>query len=191
VRLTTSAGRALLDQRPVEAVDETFGLPDQLCLALRQWAWSAEQLAQPGAAHPDEQASRRAELSRRGAYLASVVAAVRGERVDYVDPLRGTVRGFGQGRPVPAPRGEPVPWGTGLALLGMVAVLVGAMDLALTAALRAEFRWVWLPANVLVGVGLTPTVLLLRDRRFWRWIGYGIALGLIASWLALAIAAFL
>ena len=82
---------------------------------------------------------------------------------------------------------EPTPWATGLAVLGFVAVVVAALDQALTATLRADFRWIWIPANVLVGLGITPSVLLLRKRIVWRWVVHGVALGLIASWLGLVL----
>jgi hypothetical protein len=179
VRLTASGGQALLDERPLDALGETAGLPDEVCQALRQWAWLAGHTAAAEAVSP------------RGEQLAALVALVCGERVEYVDPTSGVVHLVGPERTA-ADRcsgREPTPWATGLTVLGFVAVVVAALDLALTATLRAEYRWVWIPANLLVGIGLAPTVLLLRRTPFWRWIAYGIAAGLIIGWLVLIVTA--
>ncbi|HEY1967430.1 MAG TPA: DUF2537 domain-containing protein [Pseudonocardia sp.] len=83
----------------------------------------------------------------------------------------------------PAP--EPTPWATGLTVTAMVTVMVALTDVALTGTLRAEYHWVWLPANVLVGIGLVPTVWQLRAAALWRWVVHGVALGLLLGWLAM------
>jgi Protein of unknown function (DUF2537) len=179
VRLTASGGQAWLDERPLDALGETAGLPDELCQALRRWAGLA---TRPSAAEA---------VSVGGEQLAALVALVRGEPVQYVDPTSGVVRLVGTQRTAAERCGgdEPTPWATGLTVFGFVTVLVAALDLALTATLRAEYRWVWIPVNVLVGIGLAPTVLLLRRAPFWRWIAHGIAAGLVIGWLALIVTA--
>jgi len=186
VRLTASEGRALLDEQSVDAVG---ALPAELCQALLRWAWLAAGLVDGTA---DEVALDGAEaVSRQGEQLAVLVAAVRGEPVDYVDPTTGAVRTIGRALPTAGSGREPTPWATGLAVLGFVAVVVAGLDQALTAVLRADYHWVWIPANMMIGCGLAPTVLLLRGRTLWRWIAHGIAIGLIASWLGLLITAVL
>ncbi|HEY4006125.1 MAG TPA: DUF2537 domain-containing protein [Pseudonocardia sp.] len=182
MRLTASEGRVLLGETPLEALEDTAALPDEVAHALQQWAWVAGMLNPLDSADPDAVA-----VSRRGAQLAVLVAAVRAGPVEYVDPVSGAVC-----RVVPYPEaepaaGEPTPWATGLAVTGFVAAVTAALVLILTAVLRAEYRWLWVPANALVGIGLAPTIWLLRAVPFWRWISYGITAGLILAWLGLLI----
>jgi hypothetical protein len=87
--------------------------------------------------------------------------------------------------PAAEPAPEPTPWATGLTVTAIVTAMVTLTDIALTGTLRAEYRWVWLPANVLVGIGLVPTVWQLRAAPLWRWVVHGVALGLILGWLAM------
>lgn len=88
-------------------------------------------------------------------------------------------------------RTEPTPWATGLTASAIIAVVIGGIDRILSVALEASFGWVWIPANVLIGIGLAPSIWLLRWMPFWRWIAYGVAAGLITAWLTLIIAAVL
>jgi Protein of unknown function (DUF2537) len=69
----------------------------------------------------------------------------------------------------------------------MVAALAAALDIILTVALATSFGWLAVPANVLIGVGTAPSLWLMRRLPFWRWIGYGIGLGLVLAWLGLLI----
>jgi hypothetical protein len=84
-------------------------------------------------------------------------------------------------------RPEPTPWATGLTVTALVAAMVGALDVILTGALAASFGWLSVPANVLIGLGMAPSIWLMRRVPFWRWIGYGVALGLVLAWLGLLV----
>jgi hypothetical protein len=93
---------------------------------------------------------------------------------------------------VPATDGaEPTPWATGLTASTIIAAIVGVIDTILSDALRVSFGWVWIPANVLIGLGLAPSLWLLRRMPFWRWIAYGVTAGLAVAWFALLVAAVL
>ena len=87
----------------------------------------------------------------------------------------------------PRPAREPTPWATGLTVTVIIAVLVGALDLILTHALAKSFGWLSVPANVLIGIGMAPSIWLMHRTPFWRWIGYGVALGLLVAWLGLLV----
>lgn len=82
---------------------------------------------------------------------------------------------------------EPTPWATGLTVTAMIAALCVATDLVLTLSLRMTYGWLWIPANVLLCGGLSPTVWLLRNMPTWRWISYGIVIGFACAWVVLAI----
>lgn len=84
---------------------------------------------------------------------------------------------------------EPTPWATGLTVTAIVACVTLATDVLLTLALRSSYGWLWIPANVLLCGGLSPTVWLLRNVPTWRWVSYGIVLGFACAWLVLAIVA--
>ncbi|MBO0848549.1 MAG: DUF2537 domain-containing protein [Pseudonocardia sp.] len=85
-------------------------------------------------------------------------------------------------------RTEPTPWATGLTAAAIIAVVIGVIDAILSTALEVSFGWVWIPANLVIGIGLAPSIWLLRRMPFWRWIAYGVAAGLITAWLTLIIA---
>ncbi|HEY2206742.1 MAG TPA: DUF2537 domain-containing protein [Pseudonocardia sp.] len=82
---------------------------------------------------------------------------------------------------------EPTPWATGLTVTAFVTAFVLLLDVLLTRTLAAAFGWVWIPANLVFGVGLAPSVWLMRVMPFWRWIGYGVALGLLLCWAGLVV----
>jgi Protein of unknown function (DUF2537) len=84
---------------------------------------------------------------------------------------------------------EPTPWVTGLTASAIIAVIVGVIDAILSNALAVSFGWVWIPANALIGLGLAPSIWLLRRMPFWRWIAYGVTAGLATAWFALLVAA--
>jgi hypothetical protein len=58
-------------------------------------------------------------------------------------------------------------------------------DVALSRAFADAFGLLWVPANVLVGIGLAPSLYLLRHVPFWRWPALGTAAGLAVAWLIL------
>jgi hypothetical protein len=87
----------------------------------------------------------------------------------------------------PRPGREPTPWATGLTVTMIIAALVAALDLILTGALAKSFGWLWVPANVLIGIGMAPSIWLMHRMPLWRWIGYGVALGLLVAWLGLLV----
>jgi len=137
---------------------------------------------------------RRAELAaraRRGRQLAGRVSAAWGRPIEYVDPLTGgreRVQGTG---PLPAVAPEPTPWETGLPVAGFFAVLAAIGDIALSRAFGEAFGLLWIPANLLVVGGLAPSLWLARRQRFWRWIAYGVAVGLAVAWIVLLLGQFL
>lgn len=88
---------------------------------------------------------------------------------------------------MPAPSGEPTPWATGLTVSAVVAVMVGIALLVLSQALVPNGRGVVALSNLLVAVGLTPSIWLGRNTPIWRWVGYGTAAGITLTWLALLI----
>ena len=98
--------------------------------------------------------------------------------------------------PVPAPSAgpipqpvvdpqEPTPWATGLAVSAFTAVFVAFGDIALSTAFADAFGLLWVPANLLVAFGLTPSLHLLRHTPFWRWPALGAAAGLVTAWVVL------
>jgi hypothetical protein len=86
---------------------------------------------------------------------------------------------------VPAPSGEPTPWATGLTVSAVVAVMVGIALLVLSQALVLNGRGVVALSNLLVAVGLTPSIWLGRNTPILRWVAYGTAAGITLTWLAL------
>lgn len=175
-----TGGRVVLgDRRPGDAP-----LPDDLRAALHEWGAVAATVVQSGA--PDEYDVIR----RRGRQLAARVAELHGRTVDYVDPFTGRsepVEG-GPTAPVPVlaiPPAEPTPWATGLPVAGFVAVFVAIADVTLSATFAEAFGPAWIPANLLVGAGLAPSIWLLRRTPFWRWPAVGAAAGLGAAWVML------
>lgn len=156
-------------------------LPDELQSALREWAAFA--VAAP---HAEQDLVRR-----RGRQLASRVAHVRGRPVDFVDPISGSVESVRAAVPrqrvgaaVAAPAGS-TPWATGLPVAGFFAVLVTMADVLLSTAFAEAFGLWWVPANLLVGLGLAPSLHLLRTVPFWRWPALGVAAGLVVAWVVL------
>lgn len=181
--LRAAGGRAELgDRRP-----EDPPLPDDLQVALREWAALAVSAGRSGV--PDE----RELVRRRGRQLASRVAGVRGRPVEYVDPLSGAVESVaaaapprsGRRRSLAVEPAGPTPWTTGLPIAGFFAVFVAIGDVQLSSAFAEAFGLLWLPANLLVGLGLAPSLYLLRAVPFWRWPALGTAVGLLVAWVVL------
>lgn len=175
-----SGGRVLLGERRVGDPP----LPDELEDALREWAAFAVSVS--GSGGPAE----RDVLQRRGRQLAARVADALGRTVTYIDPVSGRVESVPAPAtgPIPQPAAdpqEPTPWATGLAVSAFTGVLVAIGDIALTQAFAEAFGLLWAPANVLVTLGLTPSLYLLRSTPFWRWPALGAAAGLVAAWVVL------
>jgi hypothetical protein len=159
-------------------------LPVELQRALREWAAFRVTVARSGG--PQEQEL----LQRRGRQLASRVADVLGRPVQFTDPVTGQVESVRVGSTGPVPRlapepPGPTPWATGLAVSAFFAVFVAFADIVLSRAFSEAFGILWVPANLLVGLGLAPSLFLLRRVPFWRWPAVGAAAGLMAAWVIL------
>ena len=155
-------------------------LPDELQTALREWAAFAVAADRSGA--DDEHDLVR----RRGRQLASRVAELRGRPVDFLDPASGVVESVQAREPEgPDDTAGPTPWATGLPVAGFFAVLVALADVLLSSAFAEAFGLVWVPANLLVALGLAPSLYLLRAVPFWRWPAMGSAVGLVVAWVVL------
>lgn len=204
MQLRAADGRVLLGGRE----PEQSTLPPDLGAALREWAEVAAAVARTG--QPGE-----AELVRqRGRELAALVATQHGVPVEYVDPVSGLEAELVE--PVHEPVGsreravsadptgptavapEPTPWATGLAvsaiftLVVVVAVVALHRGFADSGVVRGSgLGWLPVVANVLVGLGLAPSLWILARKPFWRWMAYGIAAGILLAWLLLLVGALL
>ena len=177
--MRAAGGRVELgDRRPDDPP-----LPAELTAALREWAAFAAAAGLSGV--PAEQDLVR----RRGRQLASRVAGLRGRPVELIDPLTGAVESVHVPAPrlrAPSPPSQgPTPWATGLSLTAFSAVFVALADITLSRAFAEAFGLLWLPANLLVALGLAPSLWLLRAVPFWRWLALGAAAGLAAAWVVL------
>jgi hypothetical protein len=179
--LRAAGGRVELgDRRP-----EDPPLPDELQVALREWAAFAVVAGRSGM--PDECDLVR----RRGRQLASRVAGVRGRPVEFLDPVSGAVESVpvaGLHRALAVEPAGPTPWVTGLPIAAFFAVLVAIGDVQLSSAFAEAFGLLWVPANLLVGLGMAPSLYLLRTVPFWRWPAVGAAVGLAVAWVVLLVA---
>lgn len=213
MQLRARDGRALLagdDGRGsaaglAEVDPHSLALGAGLADALHEWARVADAVRAAG--QPAESAAGRL-VSRRGHQLAGLVAGVLGRPVSYADPLTGEQtevavpdeepeRDQGQvaswwarqGRPAPgAQRAEPTPWATGLTVSAFTAILVLVIVVALSLALGGASPWLALGANVVIAVGLAPSVWLSRRTPVWRWVAFGVVGGLGLAWIALLFA---
>ncbi|HVL83543.1 MAG TPA: DUF2537 domain-containing protein [Pseudonocardia sp.] len=162
-------------------------LPPDLALALREWAAVAAAVMSAGG-----DAQECEQVRRRGQRLAQRIADALGRPVEYVDPVTGSVEVVPtmSREPVPLLRPEPagpVPWATGLPVAAFFAVFTALADVLLSSAFAEAFGLLWVPANLLVGVGLAPSLWLLRHTPLWRWPALGVAAGLVAAWLVLVL----
>ncbi len=178
--MRASGGRVELgDRRPDDPP-----LPDELAASLREWAAFAAAAARSGV--PAEQDLVR----RRGRQLAARVAGLRGRPVEFTDPMSGSVEsvrvpGEARHRSLALEPGGPTPWATGLPIAAFFAVFVALADISLSRAFAEAFGLLWIPANLLVAVGLAPSLWLLRTVPFWRWPAVGAAAGLAVAWVVL------
>jgi hypothetical protein len=187
VQLRTSGERAVLVEPDSAAETDPGRLPlgTELTDALHEWAKvaSAVQRAEPGAA-------AGAVVSRRGLQLAARVAASLGVAVGYLDPLTGDEAVV---EPTPAPPPpprptrppEPIPWLSGLtvSVASLVLVVVTVVTLAVT--LAETYSLLALASNIVVTAGLLPSLWLIHRQPIWRWVAYGVAVGIGIAWLAL------
>jgi hypothetical protein len=205
--LAGQAGDTGDDQEPVEAeVDpHSLALGADLADALHEWAMVADAVHRNG--QTDGTAAAQL-ISRRGRQLASRLAAVMGRPVSYADPLTGEVievevpaeeQRPTQGQTLawwarhegarPNGRhsiaGERPPWATGLTVSIVTAVLMMIVVITLSLALGAANRWLPLIANVVIALGLAPSVWLARRAPVWRWVAFGVVAGIIVAWVAL------
>jgi hypothetical protein len=210
VQLRARDGRALLagdadDHEATEAeVDpHNLALGADLADALHEWARVADAVSRNGNASGTAAATL---ISRRGRQLAGRIAVVMGRPVSYADPLTGEIVEIDVPPPELADEGqprwwsaaretstagrhatadEPTPWATGLTVSFVTAVLMMIVVITLSLALGAANRWLPLIANVVIAVGLAPSVWLARRALVWRWIAFGVVAGIVGAWIAL------
>jgi hypothetical protein len=192
IQLRANGDRAVLVGADGVAVTDPARLPlgTELTDALHEWAKVA---AAVGRAEPGAEAG--AVVSRRGLQLAGRVATSLGVAVRYVDPLSGEealVEPLSAPRPPPPPPrpAEPVPWLTGLAVSAASAVLVVVTVVTLAATLAETYSLLALASNVVVTAGLLPSLWLIHRQPVWRWVAYGVAVGIGIAWLALPFVIF-
>jgi Protein of unknown function (DUF2537) len=185
-----------------EVDPHSLALGADLAEALHEWARVADAVYRNG---QDGESAAARLISRRGEQLASRVAAVMGRPVSYADPLTGEVTQIDVPDAVPpadrgqvatwwagrsgAPAGrhspEPTPWATGLTVTAFTAILVLIIVVTLSLALGGASRWLALIANIVIAVGLAPSVWLARRAPVWRWVAYGVVGGIVTAWVAL------
>jgi hypothetical protein len=192
IQLRANGDRAVLVDGDSEAVTEPSRLPlgTELTDALHEWAKVA---AAVGRAEPGVAAG--AVVSRRGLQLAGRVATSLGVSIRYVDPLSGDESVVEPARrPPPVPRPprppEPVPWLTGLTVAGASLALTVITVVTLAATLAETYSLLALASNVIVTLGLLPSVWLIHRQQIWRWVAYGVTAGIGISWLALPFVIF-
>jgi hypothetical protein len=59
----------------------------------------------------------------------------------------------------------------------------------LSLALGAASAWLALIANVVIAIGLAPSVWLARRAPIWRWVSYGVVAGIVLAWITLLFSA--
>lgn len=212
VELRIRGDRAVLtdgasDERELEP--ETLPLGAELAAALHEWARVAAAVRRAAEgdataiAEPGEDTV--GVVSRRGYQLAGRVATEMRVPVHYVDPVTDVAtvvvptpvapavarRGPRHARPGGSglfrrTPGEPTPWATGLTVSAFLAavVLVGMLALMSTLA-EATSGWLALAAAIVVSGGMAPSLWLGRRVPILRWVCFGAAAGLAASWLGL------
>lgn len=190
IQLRANGDRAVLVDG--EAVSEPGRLPlgVELTDALHEWAKVAAAVsrAEPGTA-------AGAVVSRRGLQLAGRVATSLGVAVRYVDPLSGDESVVEPVRlpkrpPRPPLPPEPTPWLTGLTVAGASLAVTVLTVVTLASTLAETYSLLALASNVVVTAGLLPSLWLIHRQPIWRWVAYGVAVGLAIGWLALPFVLF-
>lgn len=153
-----------------------LGLPTGLGSALHEWAQVAEAVRRAGNCDLEPGAL----VSQRGRLLAARLAGSTGVPVSYADPMAG-----GTELVTPAQAPEPTPWATGLPVSAVTAVVVAVALLALSDGLDWVGFWLVALANLVIAVGLAPSIWLARATPVWRWVAYGAAAGIVLTWLIL------
>jgi hypothetical protein len=215
VQLRARDGRAVLAEDDIEfgigrdvgsddadtEPDDQVELDADLASALHEWARVAQAVARSAGTDGDIGAASGL-ISRRGRQLATRVAAEMGMVISYVDPLTGEVVDVGEpeddwppqrggahaapeDRQRPDRRARRTPWGTGLTVSGFAAAVVLFAVIALSEALGSASRWLAVAANVIIALGLAPSLWLARKVPVWRWVVYGVIAGIGLAWLAL------
>lgn len=195
---------------PREVDPHNLPLGADLADALHEWARVAQAIHRNS---PGTEGVGAQLISRRGRQLAGRVAAVMGRPISYVDPLTGAVTEIDVPEPGGPPRrtasigsadvtdrgttaahepepastkpAEPTPWTTGLTVATIIAILAVIIVVALSLALGEKSRWLALIANMVIAVGLAPSVWLARRAPVWRWIALGVVIGIGVGWVAL------
>jgi len=192
IQLRANGERAVLVGDDGVAVTEPGRLPlgTELTDALHEWAKVAAAVRRA-----EQGAAAGAVVSRRGLQLAGRVATSLGVIVRYVDPLSGTESVVEPVQapaspPVPPRPAEPVPWLTGLTVSAASAVLVVVTVVTLAVTLAETYSLLALASNVVVTAGLLPSLWLIHRQPIWRWIAYGVAVGIGVAWLALPFVIF-
>ncbi|MGJ7908575.1 DUF2537 domain-containing protein [Actinopolyspora sp. H202] len=177
-------GDGLLGLKP-----EHLGLSPTLCAALYEWAEVVERI---GRGDPrDERALRAA--ARRGRLLAGRTAAECGRAVRHLDPLTG------EPSTVPEPGGQRLVAGsdprsealdrtarpTGVAVSVLLAVLIALVLVVVSLGLADVNPLLGVVVNLAVAGGFAPSVWLGRAVPTWRWVAFGVVLGVAASWVIL------
>ena len=158
-------------------------LPPALADALDDWAEVARAVCQE--TQIDQAAVEL--VSVRGRHLASRLAATVGTDISYADPVRGIiehVRAPDQ-RSQRTPTPEPTPWTTGITVSVFTAAVVLPAVITLTSGLSRVHPLLAFFGNITIGAGLAPSVWLYRNTPMWRWVGYGVAAGVLLAWVVL------
>jgi uncharacterized protein DUF2537 len=184
----------------VEVDPHTLALGADLADALHEWARVADAVHRNGQSGGSAAAKL---ISRRGQQLAARLAAVMGSPVSYADPLTGEVTvlevpDHAEDEPGPVNQWwsertaarhraaeEPTPWSTGLAVSVIAAIMIMIVVITLSLSLGQANRWLPLIANVVIALGLAPSVWLARRTPVWRWVAFGVMGGLAVAWIAL------
>lgn len=182
IELRARSGRPVLLREPGGELDPArLNLPDPLLAALREWATVVETVQH-------EDSTRTAELvSRRGRHLALRLAAATGAEVSYLDPLNGRRDQFGSRADRDLPPPEETPWGTGLAVTGIVGALVATILMLVTLGMADINIVLAVVINLGIAAGFAPSVWFGRSIPAWRWVVFGIGAGVVAAWLGLVL----
>ncbi|MGH4025222.1 MAG: DUF2537 domain-containing protein [Pseudonocardiaceae bacterium] len=179
LELHARGGRAVLVGYGDPAPDpQEFPLPTGLGSALHEWAQVAEAVRRAG--HCDQESGIL--VSQRGRLLAARLASSTGVPVSYADPMVG-----GTELLTPGHDPEPTPWATGLPVSAATAVIVGVALLALSDGLDSVGFWLVALANLVIAIGLAPSIWLARATPVWRWVAHGATAGILLTWLTLLI----